>query len=106
MNLGSILWVAGGLSAIGLLGLFLRKNLVIMLMSLELILLGAVLALVGAGRLYPVAGVADSALFVPFVLVVAAAEVCIGLSLVMVIFRHRHTFWVDELDRDETRDET
>lgn len=101
-SLSGMLWVAGLLSLIGLLGLSLRKNLVIMLMSLEVILLGALLALVAAGRLYPAAGVSDSALFVPFVLVIAAAEVCIGLSLVMVIFKHQHTFWVDELDSDKT----
>lgn len=102
MSITGILWVAGAISLIGLLGLLLRKNLVIMLMSLELILLGALVGLLAAGRLYPAQGVADAALFVPFVLVIAASEVCLGLSLVMVIFKHQKTFWVDELDRDNT----
>jgi len=72
-----------------------------MLMSLELILLGALVGLLAAGRLHPAQGVADAALFVPFVLVIAAAEVCLGLSLVMVIFKQQRTFWVDDLDTTE-----
>lgn len=99
IELSHILLVAGLLALIGLFGLLLRKNLVIMLMSIELMLLGAVLALVGAARMQVVnIGIADGALFVPFILIIAASEVCIGLSLIMQIYKDQKTFWVDEID--------
>ena len=103
MNMDAVFCVAGALTFIGLLGILLRKNLVIVIMSLEVMLLGGALALMGAARVQRVAaGVADGALMIPFVLIVAAAEVCIGLTLVMKIFKTQNTIWVDEIDAEES----
>ena len=104
IGLGHIFAVAGILTLIGAVGLLLRKNLVLMLMSLELMLLGALLSLVGAARLHSAVGqgIAEGALLVPFVLVIAGAEVCVTLTLIMMIFKKQKTFWVDEIDHLQT----
>jgi NADH-quinone oxidoreductase subunit K len=109
-NLNSIVTVAGLITLIGLTGLFLRKNLVIMLMCLELMLLGGVIALIGGARNQAPQSidghVPDGALFVPFILIIAACEVCIGLTLVLKIFKAQKTLWVDEIDEGGKEDKT
>lgn len=101
-----VLGLAAVISLIGMAGLLLRKNLVIMLMCLEMMILGGVMALIAAARYHSVVvGVSEGALFVPFILVIAAGEVCVGLSLVMQIFKTQKTLWVDEIDGPKEGDE-
>jgi NADH-quinone oxidoreductase subunit K len=87
-----------GLSAIlfvlGAVGVLVRKNLIVMFMSVELMLNAANLAFVAYARHYLSM---DGQVFVFFVIAVAAAEVAVGLSMVVAIFRSRQTVNVDEL---------
>jgi NADH-quinone oxidoreductase subunit K len=87
------------LFAIGVLGVATRRNLIAMLMSIELMLNAANLAFVGFNRLWP--GGPDAArfdghVFVLMVIAVAAAEVAVGLGIVIAMFRNRDSVNVDE----------
>ena len=88
--LGAILF------AISVVGIFLnRKNVVILLMSIELLLLAVNINFVAFSHyLQDIAG----QIFVFFILTVAAAEAAIGLAILIVLFRSRQTINVDELD--------
>ena len=89
------------LFAIGVVGIFLnRKNLVILLMSIELLLLAVNINFVAFSHyLGDVAG----QIFVFFILTVAAAEAAIGLAILIVLFRSRKTINVEELDSLEDK---
>ena len=78
--------LSGLLFAIGTLGALLRRNTIVVLMSIELMLNAANLALVAFSRLW---GDTAGHVFVLMVIVVAAAEVAIGLGIVIAIFRNR-----------------
>ena len=84
------------LFAISMAGIFLnRKNVIILLMAIELMLLAVNLNFVAFSRyLDDMAG----QVFVFFILTVAAAESAIGLAILVVLFRNRATINVDELD--------
>jgi len=88
------LLLAAGLFAIGALGAMLRRNALIVLMSVELMLNAANLTLVAFGRSYhdPRAHA-----FAFLVMAVAAAEAAVGLAIVVGIFRARRSVNVDEL---------
>ncbi len=86
--------LAAVLFAIGAVGLLLRRNALVMFMSIELMLNSVNLTFVAAGREL---GVLDGQLSVLFVMVVAAAEVTIGLAIIVAVFRKRATASVDEL---------
>lgn len=94
VGLNAFILVAGLLFAIGLLGVILRKNTLIIYMSLELMLNAVNLALVAFSRYN---GTMDGNLFVFFIITVAAAEVAIGLAIIVALFRLRQTVMVDEL---------
>jgi NADH-quinone oxidoreductase subunit K len=87
-----------GLSAIlftiGVIGVLTRRNLIVMLMSIELMLNAANLALLAFARSM---GDETGHGLALFVMVVAAAEAAVGLALVLAIFRHRRTVNVDEV---------
>jgi NADH-quinone oxidoreductase subunit K len=92
-----------GLSAIlfviGVLGVSTRRNVIVMLMSIELMLNAVNLAFVGFNRMWPVvAGEPrlDGQVFVLTVIVVAAAEVAVGLGIVISLFRNRDSVDVEE----------
>jgi NADH-quinone oxidoreductase subunit K len=86
--------VSALLFGIGATGVLVRRNALVMLMCIELMLNAANLALVTFSRvLHDVGGQAT----VFFVLVVAAAEVTVGLGIVVAIFRKRHSAVVDDL---------
>ena len=88
--LGAILF------AISVVGIFLnRKNLVILLMALELNLLAVNMNFVAFSHYL---GDAAGQIFVFFILTVAAAEAAIGLAILVVLFRNRQTINVDDLD--------
>ncbi|TAM81585.1 MAG: NADH-quinone oxidoreductase subunit NuoK [Acidobacteria bacterium] len=79
------LLLAGILFALGLVGLLVRRNVIFMLMSLEIMLNAAGLAFVVAGARW---GQADGQIMFLFILTMAAAEVSVGLALVLKIY-HR-----------------
>jgi len=88
--LGAILF------AISVVGIFLnRKNLVILLMAIELNLLAVNMNFVAFSRYL---GDTAGQVFVFFILTVAAAEAAIGLAILVVLFRNRQTINVDDLD--------
>ena len=82
------LLLAGILFALGLVGLLARRNLIFMLMSLEIMLNAAGLAFVVAGARW---GQADGQIVFLFILTMAAAEVSVGLALVLQIYRRFKT---------------
>jgi NADH-quinone oxidoreductase subunit K len=82
------------LFTIGMGGILLRRNALVMFMSVELMLNAVNLSFVAAGREL---GVLDGQIAVFFVMVVAAAEVVVGLAIIVSVFRRRQTASVDEL---------
>ncbi|PYM59474.1 MAG: NADH-quinone oxidoreductase subunit NuoK [Candidatus Rokuibacteriota bacterium] len=87
-----------GLSAvlftIGVVGMLVRRNPLVIFMSIELMLNAANLAFVAFGRVH---GAVDGQVIVFFVMTVAAAEVAVGLAIIVAIFRTRHRIDVDDL---------
>jgi NADH-quinone oxidoreductase subunit K len=83
------------LFAIGLLGVLLRKNTLVIYMSLELMLNAVNLALIAFSRYN---GTMDGNLFVFFIITVAAAEVAVGLAIIVALFRKRQTVMVEKLN--------
>ena len=83
------------LFAIGFLGVLIRRNTLVVFMCLELMLVASTLALVAFSRYN---GTMDGNVFVFFVLTVAAAEVAVGLAIIVALFRRRGTVQVDRLD--------
>ncbi len=88
------LLVAGLLFAIGVVGVLLRRNALIVLMSIELMLNAANLTLLAFGR---ARGDSNFQALAFLVVAVAAAEAAVGLAIVVGIFRNRHTTNLDEL---------
>ena len=82
------------LFVLGAMGVMLRRNAILVFMSVELMLNSANLALVAFAQQW---GEVDGQVFVFFVITVAAAEVAIGLALIVTIFRNRQTINIDEL---------
>jgi NADH-quinone oxidoreductase subunit K len=83
------------LFTIGALGVLIRRNALIIFMSIELMLNSANLAFVAFARHY---NNLDGQIFVFFVITVAAAEVAVGLALVVTIFRSRKSINIDEMN--------
>jgi len=88
------LGVAAFLFGIGALGVLVRRNPLIVLLSLEIMLNGANLALIAFSRMW---GNGDGQIFALIVMTVAACEVCIGLGMIVAIYRRRLPIDVDEL---------
>ena len=86
--------LAAVLFAIGAAGLLLRRNALVMFMSIELMLNAVNLALVAFSRLW---GNLDGQIFVLMVIVVAAAEVAVGLGIVISLFRNRESVNVEDV---------
>ena len=86
--------LAAVLFVIGVGGILLRRNALVMFMSVELMLNAVNLSFVAAGREL---GILDGQVAVLFVMVVAAAEVVVGLAIIVSVFRQRQTASVDEL---------
>lgn len=83
------------LFTLGALGVLLRKNAIVIFMSVELMLNAANLAFVAFARFHQEM---SGQVFVFFVMAVAAAEVAVGLSLVVAIYRSRHSINVDDMN--------
>lgn len=94
--LDHVLLLAGTLFSCGMLGLMLRRNIIFMLMSLEVMLNSAGLAFVAAGAKW---GQADGQIIFLLILSVAAAEVAVGLGLVLQIQRRFKTLDMDQANR-------
>ena len=94
-SLNAYLAISVLLFAIGLLGVLIRRNVLVVFMCLELMLVAATVALVAFSRYN---GTMDGNVFVFFILTVAAAEVAVGLAIIVALFRKRQTTQVDELN--------
>ena len=86
--------VSAALFSLGLLGVIVRRNLLIMYMSLELMLNAANLALVSFSRFN---NDLDGQIMVFFIITVAAAEVAVGLALIVALYRKKQTAHVEDL---------
>ncbi len=96
ISLGHYLTLGAILFAISVVGIFLnRKNLIVLLMAIELMLLAVNLNFVAFSHYL---GDMAGQVFEFFILTVAAAESAIGLAILVVLFRNRATINVDELD--------
>ncbi len=93
---GAFIAVSAVLFFIGVAGVLVRRNAVVILMCVELMLNATNLALVAFSRR---AGLADErgSVFVVFIFVIAAAEVAVGLAIVLSAYRNRPTVDVDEI---------
>jgi len=89
------LMVATLMFSIGFVGVLIRKNTLVIYMCLELMLVASTIALVAFSRFN---GTMDGNVFVFFILTVAAAEVAVGLAIIVALFRRRQTVQVDELN--------
>ena len=100
ITLNDYLLVSGLLFAIGLAGVMLRRNIIIIFMCLEMMLSAASLSLVAFSRFNPVAGLPDynGQIMVFLIITVAAAEVAIGLAIIIALFRARRTVHVEDID--------
>src|SRR5438132_5695030 len=100
VTLGDYLIVSGILFTIGFAGVMVRRNIIIILMALELMLNAANLSLVAFSRFHVDPRGApnyNSQVFVFFVITVAAAEVAVGLAIVVALFRLRQTTHVEDM---------
>lgn len=92
--MGHALVLAGVLFALGLAGLLMRRNLIFILMSIEIMLNAAGVAFVAAGSRW---GQPDGQIMFLFVLAMAASEVAVGLALVLRLYRHHPTLDADAI---------
>ena len=96
ISLSHYLVLGGILFAISVLGIFLnRKNVIILLMAIELMLLAVNINFIAFSHYL---GDIHGQIFVFFILTVAAAESALGLAILVVLFRNLHTINVDDLD--------
>jgi NADH-quinone oxidoreductase subunit K len=96
ITLAQLLTLSGILFALAVAGVFInRKNVILLLMCVELLLLAANFNFIAFSRYL---GDLSGQIFVFFVLTVAAAESAIGLAILVVLFRERRTISVEDLD--------
>jgi NADH-quinone oxidoreductase subunit K len=91
---GYYLALAGFMFTIGVVGVLVRRNAIVIFMFIELMLNAVNLVFVTFARMQ---GQLDGQVLVFFVLVVAAAEVVVGLAIILLIFRHRESANVDDV---------
>jgi NADH-quinone oxidoreductase subunit K len=90
------LWLSTALFCLGIFGVLFRRNAIIMFMCVELMLNAVNLTLVAFSRVW---GDTDGQVFVFFIMVVAAAEVAVGLAILMMLYRNMHTTDTNVLDK-------
>jgi NADH-quinone oxidoreductase subunit K len=88
VTLNHYLVLSAVLFSIGTAGIFLRRNVITLLLSVEIMLNAVNLTFVAAGRYL---GTVDGQIIVFFVMTVAAAEAAVGLAIVIALFRHRES---------------
>jgi NADH-quinone oxidoreductase subunit K len=94
VTIGWYLAVSAIVFTLGAVGVMTRRNPLVVLLCLELMLNGANLSLIGFSRMW---GNGDGQIFAIVVMTVAACEVCIGLGMIVAIYRRRLPIDVDEL---------
>ena len=92
ITLNHYLFLSAILFSIGTAGVFLRRNLITLLLSVEIMLNAVNLAFVAFGRQF---GTVDGQIIVFFVMTVAAAEAAVGLAIVIAMFRHKEVLTPD-----------
>jgi NADH-quinone oxidoreductase subunit K len=99
-TLNDYLIASGLLFAIGLAGVVLRRNIIVIFMCLEMMLSAANLSLVAFSRFKTVDGLPNynGQMLVFFIITVAAAEVAVGLAIIVALFRARRTVHVDDIN--------
>ncbi len=90
------LFLSLALFAIGIMGVLMRRNAIIVFMCIELMLNAVNLLMVAFSKMY---GNADAQIFVFFIMVVAAAEVSIGLAIIVMVYRKVHSVDINILNR-------
>ena len=100
ITLNDYLLVSGLLFAIGLAGVVLRRDIIVIFMCLEMMLSAANLSLVAFSRFNTVSGLPDynGQMMVFLIITVAAAEVAVGLAIIIALFRARRTVHVEDID--------
>ena len=98
-SLNEYLFISGLLFTIGLAGVIIRRNIIVIFMCLELMLSAANLTLVAFSRFHPKNGLPDydGQVLVFFIVTVAAAEVAVGLAIIVALYRARQTVDVEDL---------
>ena len=99
ITLGHYLGASAVLFTVGFAGVMLRRNIIIIFMSLELMLNAASLSLVAFSRARVAGGLPNynAQVFVFFIITVAAAEVAVGLAIIVALFRARRTTHVEDI---------
>lgn len=99
-TLNDYLIASGLLFAIGLAGVVLRRNIIVIFMCLEMMLSAANLSLIAFSRFRTVDGLPNynGQMLVFFIITVAAAEVAVGLAIIVALFRARKTVHVEDLN--------
>ena len=95
LTLNHYLWVSGLLFALGIAGVIVRRNALVIFMALEMNLNAANLALIAFSKYNKIV---DGQVFVFFIIAIAAAEVAVGLAIIVALFRRMQTVSVDELN--------
>jgi NADH-quinone oxidoreductase subunit K len=95
ISLNQYLMVSGLLFALGMAGVVLRRNALVIFMALEMNLNAANLALVAFSKFNKIV---DGEVFVFFIIAIAAAEVAVGLAIIVALYRRKQTVSVDELN--------
>jgi len=95
ISISAYLIVALVLFGIGTVGVLISRNIIIILMSIELMLNAGNLALIAFSKAL---NVVDGHVFVFLVLTVAAAEAAVGLAIVITLYRNRHTINIDRFN--------
>ncbi len=95
LTLNHYLWVSGLLFALGIAGVIARRNALIVFMALEMNLNAANLALIAFSKYNKLV---DAQVFVFFIIAIAAAEVAVGLAIIVALYRRKKTVSVDELN--------
>jgi len=100
ITLNDYLLVSGLLFSIGFAGVMLRRNIIIIFMCLELMLAAANLSLVAFSRFNLVDGLPNynGQMLVFFIITVAAAEVAVGLAIIVALYRRKQTTHVDDIN--------
>ncbi|HKX45390.1 MAG TPA: NADH-quinone oxidoreductase subunit NuoK [Planctomycetota bacterium] len=95
-----LLVLAAALFALGVLGFLVRRNVIVVLASVELLLNAANLSFVAGSRMRAEQGLPhlDGPIFALFVILVAAAEAAVGLAIVIALYRLKQTVHIDEVN--------
>ena len=92
---GHYLFLSLALLIIGVIGVLTRRNVIVILMSIELILNAVNINLIAFSRMW---GQVDGQIFAIFIITDAAAEAAVGLGIIIAFFRNRETVLADEMD--------